>query len=71
MTVATEQVKDEIEAPDTRPAILPRLGEAIPPILQRFHTKGTLGVVLPLLFHMFPLGGRIFLPCISPCSSPG
>jgi EAL domain-containing protein (putative c-di-GMP-specific phosphodiesterase class I) len=46
VTAAPEQVKDEIEAPDTRPAILPRLGEAIPPILQRFNAKGTVGVVL-------------------------
>jgi EAL domain-containing protein (putative c-di-GMP-specific phosphodiesterase class I) len=36
----------EGEAADTRPAILPRLGEAIPPIVQRFNSKGALGVVL-------------------------
>lgn len=29
-----------------RPAVLPRLGEAIPPVVQRFNSKGALGVAL-------------------------
>jgi len=44
VTALPEPIEDE--AADTRPAILPRLGEAIPPIVQRFNSKGALGVVL-------------------------
>jgi hypothetical protein len=44
VTAAPDRIKDETQ--DTRPAVLPRLGEAIPPIVQRFNSKGTLGVVL-------------------------
>jgi EAL domain-containing protein (putative c-di-GMP-specific phosphodiesterase class I) len=39
-----DQVKDETQ--NARPAVLPRLGEAIPPIVQSFNSKGTLGVVV-------------------------
>jgi EAL domain-containing protein (putative c-di-GMP-specific phosphodiesterase class I) len=41
---APDPVKDETQ--NARPAVLPRLGEAIPPIVQRFNSKGTLGVVV-------------------------
>ena len=44
VTAATDRIEDATQ--DTRPAVLPRLGEAIPPIVQRFNGKGTLGVVL-------------------------
>ena len=44
VTAASDLIDDG--AQETRPAVLPRLGEAIPPIVQRFNSKGTLGVVL-------------------------
>ena len=44
MTAAPDRITDKTR--ETRPAVLPRLGEAIPPIVQRFNSKGALGVVL-------------------------
>jgi EAL domain-containing protein (putative c-di-GMP-specific phosphodiesterase class I) len=44
VTAEPDRIKDETW--NTRPAVLPRLGEAIPPIVQRFNSKGALGILL-------------------------